>query len=843
MKAPTSALGRWIRHRPVSTSLAVLILFLALTEHPIFRTRTTFLWDMGTGYEPVLADGHWWTLITTTFFTNSILALVVSLILTVFLLGAAEKMIGAWRTVIAFLATAAIGSFAGIGLQYLGTGVQEFWSRHVTEAVVLDPTIGIVGAVMAASGSASVLWRRRIRIVTFLVLLVFLLYSGQPDDLYRLLSGVAGLFLGVPLRKQKHLIRWVRSSAHETRVLTAAVVAITAVGPAIAMLSSARFGLLAPIALMVGNQVPDAVPSHHRCDAFAITARCIRELTLQRINSPGAILASMLPLVLLLLAAYGLLHGRRFALWLAVLVNGMFGVLAAFYFGILPISGLPYVIQRPSASSWETSFGLLMSALLPLGIALSLIILRKRFAMLASGAVIRRYLTIITAAALGLAGLYVVGGLLARDTAFTKVVGPADLLGDVVERFIPVSFLERNAYTFLPSTVVGKLLYHGIGLVFWIIVILATLRPLRDSRTTDQPGAIVRVRSLLHSGGGGSLAFMATWPGNSYWFSPEEDVGIAYRVIGRVALTLGGPFGASESTDTAIEEFARFCDDNDWVPVFYSIDAGWGEKFRSMGWYNMVVAEDTVVHPAGWQTTGKKWQDVRTSISRAQRAGVTATWTRFAALPLETSIQITEISEQWVAEKGLPEMGFTLGGLDELRDPSVALLLATDENGRVQAVTSWLPSWRDGVIIGWTLDFMRRAPDSIPGVTEFLIAEAATHMRDTGVEFLSLSGTPLAHTLASPGQASGIERVLSYLSTSLEPVYGFRSLLNFKRKFQPEFRPLLMAYPDQTALPAIGIALARAYMPTLSLKQAANFVTRRGQSAGVEARNGSTTSQ
>jgi lysylphosphatidylglycerol synthetase-like protein (DUF2156 family) len=174
-------------------------------------------------------------------------------------------------------------------------------------------------------------------------------------------------------------------------------------------------------------------------------------------------------------------------------------------------------------------------------------------------------------------------------------------------------------------------------------------------------------------------------------------------------------------------------------------------------------------------------------------------------------------------------MGFTLGGLDELRDPAVRLMLAVDESGRVEAVTSWLPCYRDRVVVGWTLDFMRRRPDSINGVMEFLIAEAATRMKDDGIEFMSLSAAPLAHTAGTPDDAkSGMDRVLGYLSATLEPVYGFRSLLKFKQKFQPELHPLIMAYPDSVALPAIGVGLVRAYLPALSVRQAAALAVGRG---------------
>jgi phosphatidylglycerol lysyltransferase len=67
---------------------------------------------------------------------------------------------------------------------------------------------------------------------------------------------------------------------------------------------------------------------------------------------------------------------------------------------------------------------------------------------------------------------------------------------------------------------------------------------------------------------------------------------------------------------------------------------------------------------------------------------------------------------------------------------------------------------------------------------------------------------------------------LDRVGRTLEPVYGFRSLLAFKLKFQPVCRPLYMVYPDPTALPAIGVAVTRAYLPDLTLRQAFHLVGR-----------------
>jgi lysylphosphatidylglycerol synthetase-like protein (DUF2156 family) len=169
-------------------------------------------------------------------------------------------------------------------------------------------------------------------------------------------------------------------------------------------------------------------------------------------------------------------------------------------------------------------------------------------------------------------------------------------------------------------------------------------------------------------------------------------------------------------------------------------------------------------------------------------------------------------------------MGFTLGGLEELADDAVRCLVAVGADGTVHGVTSWLPVHRDGVVIGWTLDFMRRRASepagsaSFKGVMEFLIASAALRFRDEGVELLSLSGAPLARH--DRGEQGGpLEQLLDVVGRLLEPVYGFRSLLAFKAKFAPVYRPLHLLYPDPVALPAIARAVGRAYLPGLDARQ------------------------
>jgi lysylphosphatidylglycerol synthetase-like protein (DUF2156 family) len=271
-----------------------------------------------------------------------------------------------------------------------------------------------------------------------------------------------------------------------------------------------------------------------------------------------------------------------------------------------------------------------------------------------------------------------------------------------------------------------------------------------------------------------------------------------------------------------VSGFVEFCGENGWTAVFYSVEDGDDSPYRQLGWQRMPVAEEALLDPATWNTSGKKRQDIRTATNRAAREGVTATWTSWHDLTIAEHAQIREISEAWVADKSLPEMEFTLGGVDELADPEVRLMLAVDEAGRIQAVTSWLPLFAPGGVHGYTLDFMRRRADSMNGIMEFVIGAAADHMKAAGLDRMSLSGSPLA-SRPDDGERAPITRVLDRFGELLEPAYGFRSLLNFKRKFQPEFVTLWAVYPESSMLPSLGIALARCYLPHLTLAQAARM--------------------
>ena len=171
----------------------------------------------------------------------------------------------------------------------------------------------------------------------------------------------------------------------------------------------------------------------------------------------------------------------------------------------------------------------------------------------------------------------------------------------------------------------------------------------------------------------------------------------------------------------------------------------------ALGWQSVQVAEDNLIDLPELAFKGKKWQDIRTALNKAPKEGVTFRMVTLADEPWSMVRQVEHLSQEWLGDKELPEMGFTLGGVTEALDREVKVGLAVGADGTLHGVTSWMPVYGgDGEIVGWTLDLMRRADGGFRATMEFLIASSCLYFKEQGALYVSLSGAPLARSDADP---------------------------------------------------------------------------------------------
>lgn len=386
----------------------------------------------------------------------------------------------------------------------------------------------------------------------------------------------------------------------------------------------------------------------------------------------------------------------------------------------------------------------------------------------------------------------------------------------VLVALIGIADVESAVDTDVSVWLAGSVLW---ALTFgYLVLARAAFRGRRNARIGEAaPPTSDEVKDEIRRYGGGTLSWMVTWDHNDY--SRAGGGIVAYQCRAGVALALADPIGPAASRPEVIAEFIRNSERAGLAPCFFSASEATRAAVPA-GWRSLVVADDTIVDLPGLQFTGKAWSDVRTSLNRAAREGMRFRMTRLRDEPWGIQQQLRAISESWVGDKGLPEMGFTLGTLHEAADPEVRLALAISPVGDVDGFLSWLPVYGDGRVRGWTLDLMRRRDGGFGPVMEYLIASSATFFAADGAEVLSLSGAPLTHEY--PPGAGAIADLTRWVADVLEPVYGFASLHRFKQKFHPRYETMYLLYRDESDLTRIGAALTRAFLPTATLRQFAD---------------------
>jgi lysylphosphatidylglycerol synthetase-like protein (DUF2156 family) len=740
--------------------------------------------------------------------------------------GLAEATMGTWRAALAFVAGHMVCLVLLSAVIEAGSALGSDWLAHMKTAVVTGPYAGSLATAVAASPLLGPLVRRRLRSVTLAVTLMLLLYVGHAPALNTFLGVLAGFALGSIMHPAP--VSAPRFRSRETRALLSMMVAVFAAGPAVAAVAQAPAGPLTPLGDMIVNPLPTTGQLRASCHA-AVGMNCGEVMHSAGLRGPGGLLLSLTPLLMLLVCAEGLRIGNRLALWVTVGVHLVIGVLSAFHLQMFSLFGTHMRTDGRTVPVAAGTIEVLPVVLVPFVIVAALLANRRHF-IVDPDPVLRRRTAVLLPSLLAIFVLAYVIAWFAEEN-YRRKAGLLALPATVPRMFLPYPFSFRYSVSVHPHGHFSTLIFSYGGAVFWLTCVVSMLllfhsRTLRITRESDLAAARELVRY-----GGTTLSWMALWPNNSYWFNNSRTAGVAYRVHSNVALTLGGPFGHPGDAAGAAVEFTRFCASQSLTPCWYSVTDGTCGHLTGLGFRRFAVAEETLLPIRDLEFKGKDWQNVRTALNRARKSGISAQWSTYGCLDAGLRTQVNEISEAWARQKALPEMGFTLGGLEELKDDNVLLGLAVDRHGKVHAITSWLPVFHEGRIISRTLDVMRRDPQAIPGAMEFLIASATSHFKDT-LDMISLSASPLAkpaptarHLPEGPaGGSDAMSRFIHFLGGTLEPVYGFRSLSAFKARFRPRTRSLYLLYQDPLLLPTIGWALAHAYIPNISMRRTAKML-------------------
>lgn len=481
---------------------------------------------------------------------------------------------------------------------------------------------------------------------------------------------------------------------------------------------------------------------------------------------------------------------------------------------------LSYGLMRGKKQAWAIALALLLlsfflhilrggsvlATLVALGLALLLALFYRFFQARSNPPSLRRgYSALILG--LGIVVFYTVGGFIALYDQFEPLVDRFGIEG-VLLRLLTNSHLHlpygTQAFFFdraLPALCVSAVLY---GMILILRPVTATLLPNAQERQL--------VAAHTRTYGKNSISYFALSEEKAYFFSTPGKTVISYVLEGNVAVVAGDPIGPESEIAPAIEEFMAFCREQDWAMVLWQVRQELADVYRALGLHLLKIGEDAIINTQTFTLKGGAMANVRSSAKRAEKEGVSVILYRGQVQEPEQLVQMEQISQRWLAQKGGTEMGFSMGHFDPKGDAEQITAVAVDTSNRVHAFVTFVPVYGRK---GWGLDLLRRAEDSAPGTMELLLARSIEHLKSCGAEMVSLGLAPLSN--ANNDDATLLDNSIDFLTQRFGNLSKSQSLFKFKKKFQPTWESRYLVFSHTLTLPKIGWALYKAHQEDASL--------------------------
>jgi len=340
----------------------------------------------------------------------------------------------------------------------------------------------------------------------------------------------------------------------------------------------------------------------------------------------------------------------------------------------------------------------------------------------------------------------------------------------------------------------------ALGILGLLILLFLVFRPLVRSRAPAAE-ARERAREIVRGYGSDTLAYFALRRDKSYFFSADGRSLIAYAYVRGYALVSADPIGPPEDAGEVIDEFLAYCAEQGWKAAFLAVREDATPLYRERGLHSLYLGDEAILHCAGFSLDGGAMKAVRAAVNRVGKDHRFELIKESDAAPALVD-ELNEISDEWregAAERGFTmELGEDVEGAEEDFVIAIARERGGDGEGRVAGFLRFVPCY--GSDPGYSLDLMRRRPDSANGLTEYLIANAAISLGASGVERLSLNFAAWGRLLdESDGMGIG-GRIQRRVAKALNPFFQIQSLRDFNAKFDPEWLPRSIVIEDPADL-------------------------------------------
>jgi lysylphosphatidylglycerol synthetase-like protein (DUF2156 family)/enterochelin esterase-like enzyme len=282
-----------------------------------------------------------------------------------------------------------------------------------------------------------------------------------------------------------------------------------------------------------------------------------------------------------------------------------------------------------------------------------------------------------------------------------------------------------------------------------------------------------------------------------------------------VAVVGGDPIAVPGGMEQAIVELHEVCRSHGLIPCVFQARADLAQQYRKAGYRLMKFGEEAIVDLAEWDLTSSAMANVRHSVARASRSGLSAHTMLASELGPETWEQFERVSDRWRGRRF--ELGFSMRAVSDLVSSDALVNMVVDSRGDVVAFSSW-----HGLAEGVALDVLRRVPEAAPGAMDMCITSVLLDAQYRGVKWASLGSVPFRGETEDVKTRRIGRSCRRFLYNRGVSGYHYWTLSRFKAKFGARWESRMIAVGG--GFSGVPLALAAIWLAHRRPAQDNNFV-------------------
>ncbi|WP_216452187.1 bifunctional lysylphosphatidylglycerol synthetase/lysine--tRNA ligase LysX [Arcanobacterium phocae] len=387
--------------------------------------------------------------------------------------------------------------------------------------------------------------------------------------------------------------------------------------------------------------------------------------------------------------------------------------------------------------------------------------------------------------------------------------GPLSTAVDIAFGISPNDPAELAHYRIPHAIRIVSGVISAMGLFIGLMVLLKSAKVPSVSATEHMT---IR-RLLLDPPSTDSLGYFATRYDRNMVLSPDGRAAVTYRVVNGVCLAAGDPIGDPQSWKAAVTTWRDYARKHSWVVAAVSVSEAGAKAYKVASLNAFPLGDETIIDVADFHL--KDLPDVRRALSAPRRAGYSVKVCRQHAIPAEELTQLALLADKWRVGD---ERGFTMASerVGDPRDWRNVIVSAHDSSGNPIGLLTFAP-WG---LHGLSLDVMRRSPDAVSGVTEFMVASLAQESANMGIEQISLNFVVMRETIERGAKVGASIRqrfamkFLMFTSRWWQIYSLYRSNVKYRPRWQTRYLCIDNAF--FTARTLLAYATAEGFLPSLS---------------------------